>query len=162
MKTKERKRGVPSPCKTCHRDYSPLRGGECVTCYRFRNRTGSPRPYGARNGTKEGVPSGDKSTHWRGDEARPETKRRRAQKAFKLGKCESCPKPATDRHHKDGNTGNNNPDNIKILCRRCHMKEDGRLDKFLSTCRGLNGRQITREQASEEMERLLAYECKTI
>lgn len=43
-----------------------------------------------------------------------------------LGDCELCGKPATDRHHKNGNTQDNSPDNIQRLCRSCHMKEDGR------------------------------------
>ena len=33
----------------------------------------------------------------------------------------------TLRGYKDGDTGNNSPDNIQVLCRRCHMLIDGRL-----------------------------------
>lgn len=118
-----------------------------MTCYRFRNRTGEARPYGDRNGTKEGALIGSKHPAWRGDAARPETKRSRAQRQFKLGSCELCQKAATDRHHKDGDTGNNSKRNVQMLCRRCHMEADGRLPKFLSTCLGMK-------------RRLLAYECK--
>jgi hypothetical protein len=32
-----------------------------------------------------------------------------------------------DRHHIDGNTLNNQRENIAFLCRRCHMVRDGRL-----------------------------------
>lgn len=39
-------------------------------------------------------------------------------------------KSGVDRHHRDGNVGNNEPENIVILCRRCHMLIDGRLDAF--------------------------------
>ena len=35
-------------------------------------------------------------------------------------------------HHKDGNTLNNNGDNVTILCRRCHMRIDGRLNNWWS------------------------------
>ena len=37
-----------------------------------------------------------------------------------------------ERHHIDGNTANNKPGNIAFLCRRCHMREDGRLDAVLA------------------------------
>lgn len=32
-----------------------------------------------------------------------------------------------ERHHLDNNPFNNAPDNIRVLCRRCHMEIDGRL-----------------------------------
>jgi 5-methylcytosine-specific restriction endonuclease McrA len=44
-----------------------------------------------------------------------------------IGPCVSCGSPRSERHHRDENTANNHPANIVILCRRCHMKEDGRL-----------------------------------
>ena len=64
---------------------------------------------------------------WKGDNARDQTKRQRARRMFKLDYCEDCGQSAHDRHHKDGNPGNNSIENIAILCRRCHMKRDGRL-----------------------------------
>lgn len=39
-----------------------------------------------------------------------------------LGSCERCGNPATDRHHKDGNTWNNAVENIEVLCRPCHTR----------------------------------------
>lgn len=48
-----------------------------------------------------------------------------------LGNCQRCDGKATERHHVDDNTANNSLENIRILCRRCHMIEDGRLDKLL-------------------------------
>lgn len=75
---------------------------------------------------------------WKGDAALPITKRQRAQKMYALGSCDDCGKPATDRHHKDGDTGNNVASNIGLLCRRCHMIEDGRLERLKATAR-LNG-----------------------
>lgn len=47
-----------------------------------------------------------------------------------IGPCVRCGAERSERHHRDGNTLNNEPDNIRILCRRCHMTEDGRLEKF--------------------------------
>lgn len=43
-------------------------------------------------------------------------------------RCELCQAANAERHHKNGNTANNEPSNIWFLCRRCHMVEDGRLD----------------------------------
>lgn len=54
----------------------------------------------------------------------------RAEQWFPMGMCEECKtKPAKDRHHKDNNPLNNDPANVMRLCRRCHMKIDGRLEK---------------------------------
>lgn len=52
-----------------------------------------------------------------------------AKKLYKLGPCEGagCEKQATDRHHKNGNTHDNDKSNVAILCRRCHMLADGRI-----------------------------------
>jgi len=38
--------------------------------------------------------------------------------------CELCPAPATDRHHKDGDTDNNRKGNIQFLCHPCHTRID--------------------------------------
>jgi hypothetical protein len=67
---------------------------------------------------------------WKGDAARPEAKRTRARRLYRLGACERCGAAATDRHHEDGDTGNNTPENVRLLCRRCHMAVDGRLEQF--------------------------------
>lgn len=69
---------------------------------------------------------------WKGDAAAPTTKRIRARRLYSLAGvvCEDCGQPAVDRHHKDGDTGNNIPENIACLCRRCHMARDGRLATF--------------------------------
>lgn len=76
---------------------------------------------------------GELRTGWKGDAASDNTKRIRARVLYPvLGKCERCPSPATDRHHKDSNTGNNVRSNLAFLCRRCHMAEDGRLDALRS------------------------------
>lgn len=73
---------------------------------------------------------GEGNPGWKGDAARDTTKRKRAHRRYALGPCEHCGVQATDRHHKDGNTGNNERSNIAILCRRCHMLEDGRLENL--------------------------------
>lgn len=63
------------------------------------------------------------------------TKRKRARAVVsKLGeRCTRCyeEKPL-ERHHIDGDTGNNDVSNIAVLCRRCHMEVDGRLEKIMA------------------------------
>lgn len=75
---------------------------------------------------------GEKHYAWKGDAARDESKRNRAQRMYPLDgvECEGdgCGAPATDRHHIDGDTGHNERSNIMFLCRRHHMEIDGRLE----------------------------------
>lgn len=74
--------------------------------------------------------------NWKGDAAGKDAGHCRARKLYPLGPCEHCGKPATDRHHKDGNTRNNEPSNVEVLCRRCHMLADGRLEAFAKAAGG--------------------------
>jgi hypothetical protein len=69
---------------------------------------------------------------WKGDAASDNVKRKRARRLYPLGPCERCGKPGRHRHHIDGNPGNNDPSNIKIVCPRCHMVIDGRLARFIA------------------------------
>ena len=55
--------------------------------------------------------------------------RLRAWSKFPPGPCERCGRPG-QRHHADGNPLNNHPGNIKMLCVRCHMLADGRLERL--------------------------------
>lgn len=87
--------------------------------------------------SKQGLPlyirghvKGSDSCHWKGDAVSDNAGRQRAQSKFKIGPCEKCGDPGVDRHHKDGNTRNNSKKNVSILCRRCHMELDGRLEKL--------------------------------
>lgn len=67
---------------------------------------------------------------WKGSEATDNTKRQRVVRRFELKDCEICGSSGIDRHHKDNNLNNFKPENIIIVCRRCCMKLDGRLEKF--------------------------------
>lgn len=94
---------------------------------------------------------------WKGD--RIETKvggRTRCQKMFKITPCERCGKPGRDRHHKDGNTKNNVPSNVQILCRRCHMIIDGRLGRFVAAGAP------TRTARATTMKTCVACKCDTL
>jgi hypothetical protein len=68
---------------------------------------------------------------FRGDNITEDSGRCRARRLFSLGPCIDCGEPGIDRHHEDGNTKNNDPENVKIVCRTCHMIRDGRMEKFL-------------------------------
>lgn len=86
----------------------------------------------------KGCNKGQNHYAWRGDAARPETKRARVENSARpLGGCEfsGCDKAATDRHHIDGNTGNNARVNIQFLCRAHHMQIDGRADRLREIAR---------------------------
>lgn len=66
--------------------------------------------------------------HSKGDRLYQKRGRYKARQLYKsLGMCEVCQvSVAIDRHHKDSDTNNNHPSNIIKVCRKCHMKIDGR------------------------------------
>lgn len=73
---------------------------------------------------------GAANPNWKGDDISEKSGRSRALRAFpSIGPCVSCGCKPAERHHADGNTANNAQENIKVLCRRCHMAEDGRLEE---------------------------------
>lgn len=104
------RRRKPIICPTCGEDFVPQRREQrfcCRSCSKVL----------------------DRNPNWLGDAAQTKTKRDRIQSRLSLVgvACEICSEPATDRHHIDGDTGNNELINIACLCRRCHMESDGRL-----------------------------------
>lgn len=83
------------------------------------------------------VARGERHWNWRGDQASVKTGRTRAERLYPESRpCEKCGKPGAERHHEDGDTLNNDPGNIRFLCRRCHMEEDGRLGRVGKANRG--------------------------
>ena len=85
---------------------------------------------------------GENNPNWKGDKALQISGRYRAEIWFPSKPCEVCGKEKTERHHVDGNPLNNKVSNIKFLCRKCHMIEDGRLDKLISFSKSRkNGKQ---------------------
>ena len=54
----------------------------------------------------------------------PRAGRMQAKAAFPIeGLCRRCEQvPARDRHHQDGDVFNNTPENILLVCRRCHLE----------------------------------------
>jgi|ERR1039458_10253671 5-methylcytosine-specific restriction endonuclease McrA len=69
--------------------------------------------------------------NWEGDDVTAKGGRTRAQRLYpNIGPCSVCGSKRAERHHRDDNPANNVPSNIAILCRKCHMREDGRLAKI--------------------------------
>lgn len=78
--------------------------------------------------------SGEKSPSWKGDKvATKDAGRIRARKLYE------CPK-GMERHHIDGNSLNNSPENMMFLTRKEHEMLDGRFEKLKLTQRGNDGR----------------------
>lgn len=48
-------------------------------------------------------------------------------------KCEICGEPAEHVHHKDKNRQNDEPNNLMVLCRPCHVEQHLRL-AFTISC----------------------------
>jgi hypothetical protein len=122
-------------CSHCGRPAKVITHGECPACYGYRlKHAGAARPFGADGGP---VPiearnlrgprpaiMGDRHPRWIGDRASPVLGRQRAQRRYpELGICVRCGiAPATARHHRDRDTGNNEPENLAFLCDPCHHR----------------------------------------
>jgi thymidylate synthase ThyX len=67
---------------------------------------------------------GAKNPMWKGENATPMSGRCRANRLYKAIQCFTCgtTEARLVRHHKDGDTLNNTPDNICILCEPCHKQ----------------------------------------
>lgn len=80
---------------------------------------------------------GKSNPNWKGGKATPNAGRSRARTKFAALNCSRCGALKAERHHKDGDTNNNDESNIDIVCRRCHMVVDGRLAGLVARNRGL-------------------------
>jgi len=87
---------------------------------------------------------GEEHHSWAGRDANKKTGRTRAQRKYSKRSCEICgeTKKRIDRHHIDGDTLNNEESNIRFLCRKCHMQEDGRLGKFVDLAKSNQPRAV--------------------
>jgi hypothetical protein len=87
----------------------------------------SSRPRKPR--AKDTYLTGPNHQGWKGDLASARAARYRSHRVIReLGVCEECgERPAVDRHHVDENTKNNDPSNLRALCRGCHSRIHGRV-----------------------------------
>lgn len=72
----------------------------------------------------------EKHHFWKGGAVAPTGGRARALRWFPARPCEACAAPVAERHHRNADTADNTPENIRFLCRGCHMTEDGRILKL--------------------------------
>lgn len=77
-------------------------------------------------------------TRYKGVAANEHSKRARAQRKYPLDgvRCEEpgCDRPATDRHHKNEDPGDNRRANLELLCRRHHRGRHARPEGPCSNC----------------------------
>lgn len=78
--------------------------------------------------TKSEATTREHNSNWLGDKITQDSARCRTRRMYAQQPCRICGRPA-ERHHKDGNTLNNEPSNIDWLCRKHHMEADGRMDR---------------------------------
>src|SRR3990167_11535039 len=87
--------------------------------------------------------SGPEHHAWQGEAVSERGGRARALRRYRdIGPCSYCGSTRAERHHRDGNTANNDASNIDITCRRCHMEHDGRLEAFKSLARANQPRAV--------------------
>lgn len=99
------------------------------------------------------IKSGELHPNWKGDNITVKSGRQRAERMYKnIGACSICGNPKAERHHKDDNTANNDVSNIEILCRRCHMEKDGRLQKFAQIHKLIKNRYRGKLSAADVIE----------
>ena len=102
-------------CSVCAERFVHARG-RCHRCWDYHYRTGIEWT------AKPPPPRGAERHNWKGDAATDDSKRYRANRRYRLRDCERCGAPGVLRHHKDEDVGNNEPENIEVLCKRCHQR----------------------------------------
>lgn len=111
----------------CCRDVQVPGRKRCYACQRYFWRYKKERQPGPTGRVASEMVL-EKQPSWKGASASQVAQRRRIQRRLPLGQCQRCDAIAIDRHHINGDTNDNDIQNILCLCRRCHMLEDGRLE----------------------------------
>lgn len=65
--------------------------------------------------------TGEGGPAWNGDNVGRPAGRQRARRLYSSRPCEVCSATRAERHHRDGNTLNNDPSNIAFLCHKHHF-----------------------------------------
>jgi hypothetical protein len=90
----------------------------------------------------------------RKEDATKQAGRKRARALYQDRPCEVCGAPA-ERHHKDGDTLNNEPSNVAFLCRKHHIEAEDRMAyrRKDPEARAAHRRALARERARRYRER---------
>jgi len=76
------------------------------------------------------IKHGVRHANWVGSDVSVKGGRTRALRLYPQGPCVDCGSEKGERHHVNGDTSDNSPENVKFPCRSCHMKCDGRLQRL--------------------------------
>lgn len=118
------------PCEWCGRIFSRDERKDAYTNARWKAKRFCGRDC-ANEAKRHFLLNVSREDHpgWKGDAAAVETGRCRARRMYpETIACERCGHAPDEgdwpieRHHKDENTRNNSPENIEMLCRRCHKR----------------------------------------
>ena len=126
-------------CAGCEREFVAY-VRPCRPARRFCSAECGARAMAGRKQSPDHVASrvrrGADHPRWLGDEASRSAGHARAWRRYRdIGPCVRCGAEKSERHHRDGNTLNNEPENIEVLCRRCHMEADARLVELINARR---------------------------
>lgn len=110
---------------------------------------------GKKTRGKHGAFPRERHHNWKGGKVSVNAGRGRAERWFPdCPPCERCGNDDSERHHVDGNTANNDVYNIRFLCRRCHMIEDGRLAAFILVAKRPGPRGVPSVFTKDDVERM--------
>jgi len=111
-------------CKVCSKPIT--RGSKGIYCRKHMYYDGTPKLSKEHKEKIGKANTGKNNGNWKGGISDAFYARR-----IEKNICEICGVPSSEKkldvHHKDGNHFNNKPENWQILCRKCHMTEDGRM-----------------------------------
>ena len=103
------------------------------------------------------IRTGEDHHAWKGSAVSVKGGRTRAYRIYKnISPCVLCGSFRSERHHIDGDTANNSPDNVIFICRKCHMKNDGRLEKFRDMA-VINSKELVKISARKRRERTTCH-----
>lgn len=102
---------------------------------------------------------GPDNVRWAGEKVSEQGGRQRARRLYPGPlECQvgGCSNKRVERHHKDGNTRNNDPSNIAFLCNKHHKEADGRMSRpvFQAARRRKRGTKLTAEHRQRISEGL--------
>ena len=89
---------------------------------------------------------GPKNPRWKGDDVQAEAGRKRARRRYKAPE-------GTQIHHIDGNTLNNEPDNIQFVTPKEHVHIDGRIEALIELGKTPESRENMKQTALKRWAR---------